>query len=362
MDKTREEYSLKLFKKSNQKLFNENIEGAYIDYSRIVAMYPDTLIAMKCHFMLNMINLMELYAQCILTESYSNGIKSLKQNVVLDLFNKNRYHFVRMYEIHAKKREQAFEKLCKTLNNLIEADQDYYPEIFSYINFSAESLKKCNTLARIDEIRDGTIFSDEELKKMIRDLEIYLLITIVSDNFDVEYVDELSSIDKRRLNRADFYNSCISWLNKFYHVRPDTATGELIKTCCTIVLGLTTESSDLRRQQAFETISQMSKNYYSMPVKKETIIEQRLPDIEEELYTLDVSISKKKDLSLIELASLDGTVGSCLQSYNLHDTVQLAFEINLEPSEEIIEARQQLGNTLEEKSKPEDFGLHLEFD
>lgn len=359
-DIKRENYALKLFQKATKNLFSENIEDAYVDLNRLVSNYDGTHIAFKGWFLLGMIWKMKLYTQCILTENFSVGLKTLKKNALLDIFNKDCQAMIQKYELHSAKRKQAYENLRKIIIKLLEIEN--YAKVNMYINFQEKNISECESLKLLDEIREGHIYPDNELDKLINDISYYLLITILADDFDIEFTDELSSVTRRKLNRVDFYHSCLTWLKKFYEYYQDPVTAELIKKCASIVLALTRDTDNFKRREAYETISKMSENYYSMVSLKNEIVEIDVLDVEDQSVSFDPLFTSKKGSSLMDLVAGDDRCKPLIENYSLHDSYKLALEINLEPYQEVVEAQEEFHNAFEEEKKDNSFDLKLEFD
>lgn len=363
MDEKNERRALNSFKKATHLLFNEKLDDAYFALVRLISMYPETFIAHKSRLLMCIICKTKLYSECLITEAFSKGIKALEVNPILDLFNKERKYFVDKYEIHAAKRMRAFGDLKNVLSDLLVQESKWdYPIAYMYINLSAERLKGCDPLKDLDEIRYGKIYTEEQLQRVIRDVYYYIFVTTLSDDFDIEYTDKLSSLSKHKINRIDLYHSSMSWLKKFYRIQQQFETGELIRKCCVIVLALTKESSDRKRQDAYETLSGMSKDYYTMAVTKEDFVETKVRDIEEEIFEPQIAVKNLKVESLMDLVCLDEKSQSCEVYHSYGDATSLALEINIEPSIEIEKAKEELSGTKGAPVEEEGFASKLEFE
>ncbi|MEW5821552.1 MAG: hypothetical protein AB1782_15275 [Cyanobacteriota bacterium] len=363
MDENIEKKALQIFQKATNKLFNEKIDDAYYDLCRLITMYPDTIMSMKARILNCIIWKLVLYSECLITETFSNGIKSVQINPILDIFNKDRTYFLSKYERHAKKRRQAFENLKKALKDLLDKEVELeYPVIHMYISLSAERLKGCDPLGELEDVREGKIIPESELQRIIKDLYYYLMVTTISDDFDIEYTDKLSSLSKHKLNRVDLYHSCMHWLNQFYQIEQEYASGELIRKCCVIVLALTKESHNPKRQNAYETLSKMSKDYYTMAFSKEEIEEKVVKDIEEIIFEPKISMKDIKASSLMDLVSIDEKSQTFDALYIAGGYKPLAIEIDLTPSEEMLKAKEELSSEEDKEEINSDFASKLEFD
>lgn len=364
MNERQEQLALKIFKTARRKLFSENIDSACIDLNRLISLYPETHIALKSKFLICIAFKMQLYTECILAETFSNGIKAVGTNIIADLFNKDRYYYVNKYESYAAKRLITFNNFRKFLVGLLE--EENYAVINMYINLSSERLKTCKPLEKLEEIRTGTIIPELELNKLINDLQFYLLVTILGDDFDIEYTDELSSLTKRKLNRVDFYHSCMTWLNKFYALEQQYQTGDLIRKCCQIILGLTSDSAHPKRREAYQVLSNMYDSYYSMVDCKKELKEITVLDVEEELFTPTVGANIVNKDCLINLVCCDDRFEVDQDTNILPAYQRLALEIDLEPSPEILIAKKELMKSSSDQLNAEEndnsFNLKIEFD
>lgn len=363
-DLNAEKAALKLFKRASQKLYDERLDEAYVDLLRVIRGYPDTHMAFKSRFLICILCKTTLYSEVLLTEAFVTGVKTAQKNPIVDLFNKDLKYFVSKYEKHFNKRKKSFENLRESLKELLELEpQRNYPEIHMYVTLSSGRLKGCDPLSELERIREGEVLSERELIRITNDLYYYILVTVLSDDFDIEYSDELSNLIKNKLNRVDFYHSSLNWLHQFYNVQQDLNTGEIMRKCAVIVLGLTDDSTDRRRQEAYEILSKMSKNYYTMVCSREEFEETPYDDIEDRMYAPTISHAKIKTCSLIDLVAMDEASQTFSEVKKMRTvSPMISFEIEIEPPQEVIQAKHEVEVQELKDSVVDSFASKLEFD
>lgn len=358
-----EKKALKQFNYAKKKLFEGQLDEASHEFSRVVSLYPTTHMAMKSHFMNAIIAKIALYSEVLITEAFSVGISSLKTNVIMDLFNKEKQYYVQNYEIHAAKRKKAFLTYKTYMMILMEEEiSRKYPIIDMYINIDSKKIKDKDPLGKLDELRLGTILPETELKQLLKDVYFFILITVISDDFDIEYTDELSDLVKDRLNRVDFYHSTMVWFQRFSEFSQDAKITAIIKHCCVVILGLTNDSSNPKRQEAYENLAKLSKDFYSMAVTKEEIEEAEVEDIEGMTYQPQKSAQVKKDSSLIDLVCIDQHSECATNLMPFTSGKILNIEFSLEPSQEMLNAQQELSSEEKQPEKTNTIADMLEFE
>lgn len=359
-----EQAALKLFKRASQKLYDERIEEAYVDLLRVVRGYPGSHMALKSMFLICILCKTVLYAEVLLTEAYVVGLKGIQKNPIVDLFNKDLKCFLFKYEKHFNKRKRAFENLKSSLKDLLVIEPEKnYPEIHMYVSLSAGRLKGCDPLSELEKIKEGEILSERDLIRIEKDLYYYILVTVLSDDFDIQYADDLSNLTKNKLNRVDFYHSSMNWLNQFYNVGQDVDIGTTMRKCAVIVLALTDDSTDRRRQEAYEVLASMSKNYYSMVCSQEKIAETPFIDVEDRMYTPAISHAKIKTCSLVELVSMDESSQTFEEVKKMRSiSPMISLEIDISPPKEVLQAQRELEASELKDGVKDDFASRLEFD
>lgn len=337
-----------------QKIFEGKVEEACTSINMVFLEYPETQASLKTSFLFSLISLTYLNSNCILTEYFYTGLKKLSDDGLGGFFNPNKKYFQDNYDLFAKKRLSCYKRFKVILNELL--DRENLNIIQMPVNFSLDKIKNSRPTMDLSCLKDAIPIEENKLRSIISELNYSILISLISDVFNVDYTDELNSISKKKLDRVEFYHTCLVWLVKFLPNDNNIELVELIRKSCRYVLGLTDDSRETRRQFAYEILSKLSQNYPHISLAKDPLTEVECKDIDECSLDLD------SEVSLISLATSDEKNSFPYDINSYYEKTTLALEFNELPEFDIfIEDDNSIdGDTTADDEPPT--ALKLEFD
>lgn len=355
-DKSKQHFAARTFMKAFDKLTCDTLEDFKFSLYKVIDKFPDYHVSQKALLLLTILTMSDLYLECIMTEAFSTSLKNNDTNPLLTLFNKKHWQTAEKYELYAAKRRAAFEFFKKNLTECLSKED--FKEINIYSSLPTKDIDTYNSVNHLEVIKTGVQLADGDVEKIYNSLRFYLFITECHSILD--YID--SETPHYRLNRLNFYYTAFSWLKKFYKYDKSGNTISLARKVANYVRAFSSDSADKRRQEAFEFVSSISENYFSMDPVLDEITEETIKDAEYELLNANKYNLFEDKQSLTSLVINDLQQAEPLKgTFHHKEGISLELEFSLDEPEEIHAIREALNQEVSKNNEGE-MSSKLEFD